>query len=237
MSDTFNEQVGFVPGPYDGVRPDSGVEVGVAWLRQRTNQLVLVPVMRHYDNNDLLRRTVPKSRVITSRSHHATSTATAVLGCWPMTKDLAKLHRHASQGGAVVIIRWDNGWAERAWIDSLSAVNLATGISGSGLPIPSLDPVVTEAMKSLQGINHSGWHSTDRDRVKWTLLHLPRHGHHYTPDDLAIWAACNGFRMHEAAELHDLAQHVCDGRTFQIGRMPYRANIIDMWRESASNAS
>ena len=238
MALDLTHPVGFVPGPCDGVPPDAGVALGVAWLQQRNPQVVLVPLMRHYEDNDLLRRAVPKSRVMTRRSRHGPSITptAAVLACWPLEEDLGKLHRHASQGGAVAIIRWDNGWAERAWIDSLAAVNLATGMSGSGLPIPGLDPVVAEGMKSLQAINHSTWHSTDRDRVKWTLLHLPRHGHRYAPDDLTVWAACNGFQMHEVVELHHLAQRVCSGHTFQISRRPYRADIIDVWRRAAADA-
>lgn len=235
MSLNLAHRVGYVPGPYDDVPPDKGAVVGVAWLQQRNPQVVLVPQMSTYEHNDLLRRFVPKSRVTTRRSRHGPSItpASAVLGCWPVQEDVEELHRHASQGGSVVIIRWDNGWAERAWIDSLAAINLLTGTSGSGLPIPSLDPVVEAGMKSLQGINHSMWHSTDRDRVKWTLLNLPRHGHRYVPDELAVWAACNGFRMHEAVELHHLAQRVCEGHTFQIRRRPYRADIIDIWRETS----
>ena len=191
--------------------------------------------MRHYEESDLLRRAVPKTGVATRRADRRlrVTPAAAVLACWPVNEDLDALHRHASQGGAVVIIRWDNGWAERAWIDSLAAVNLVTGATGSGIPVPRLDPVVAEGMKSLQGINHSTWRPTDQDRVKWTLLNLPRNGHHYTPDDLAVWAACNGFRMHEAVKLHGLAQRVCDGHTFQIARKPYRADIIDIWRQAA----
>ena len=235
MDVALTHRVGFVSGPCDDVPPEAGALLGVAWLRQHTRKVVLVPHLGSYQHNDVLRRTVSKSIVTTRRSRQGPSItpAAAVLGCWPVKEDLADLYRHACQGGAVAIIRWDNGWAERAWIDSLNAVNLVTGASGSGIPIPRLDPVVKEGMKSLQGINHSTWHPTDRDRVKWTLMNLPRNGHHYTPDDLAVWAACNGYRMHEAVELHDLAQRVCDGHAFRISRMPYRANVIDIWREAA----
>lgn len=232
-------RVGFIPGPFDGVPPENGEALGVAWLQQRNPKVVLVPLLRHYEDHDLLRRAVPRSRVVTSRSRRGPSITpdAAVLACWPVNDDLDALQRHANQGGAVAVIRWDNGWAERAWIDSLGAVNLVTGTAGSGIPSPSLDPVVVEGMKSLQGINHSSWHPNDRDRVKWTLLNLPRYGHRYTPDDIAIWAACNGFRMREAVELHDLATRVCEGHTFRISRMPYRANIIDLWRQAAGQPS
>ena len=232
-------RVGFIPGPFDGVPPENGEALGVAWLRQRNPRVVLVPLLRHYEDHDLLRRAVPKSRVVTSRSRRGPSITpdAAVLACWPVNDDLEVLQRHANQGGAVVIIRWDNGWAERAWIDSLDAVNPVTDAPGSGVPIPELDPVVVEGMRSLQGINHSSWHQTDVDRVKWTLLNLPRNGHHYSPDDLAVWAACNGFRMHEVVDLHDLAKRVCEGRAFRISRMPYRTDIIDVWRQAAGQPS
>ena len=235
MAVDLTHRVGFIPGPYDDVPPDVGAALGIAWIQPRNPKIVLVPHLGSYQHNDLLRQAVPKSIVTSRRSRHGPSMtpSAAVLACWPVKEDLDVLHRHASQGGAVAIIRWDNGWGERAWIDSLNAVNLVTGASGSGIPTPQLDPVVAEGMRSLQGINHSSWHPTDRDRVKWTLLNLPRNGHHYTPDELAVWAACNGFRMREVVELHDLAQRVCDGRTFRISRMPYRADIIDIWREAA----
>ena len=228
-------RVGFIPVPDDGVPREKGVALGVAWLKPRHPKALLVPQMRQYEESDLLRQAVPRTDVATSRADRRlrVTPAAAVLACWPMNGDLDTLHRHASQGGAVAIIRWDNGWAERAWIDSLGAVNLVTGAPGSGIPSPSLDPVVAEGMKSLQGINHSSWHQSDQDRVKWTLLNLPRNGHHYSPDDLAVWAACNGFRMHEAMELRDLAKRVCDGHTFRISRRPYRADVIDMWRQAA----
>lgn len=235
----LNHRVGFIPGPYDNISPEDGADLGVAWLSQHTQRVVLVPQMSNYEHNDVLRRAVPRSIVTTRRSRRVPSInqTAAVLGCWPVWEDLDTLHRHARQDGAVAIIRWDNGWVERAWIDSLNAVNLVTGIAGSGTPIPQLDPVVVEGMKSLRGINHSSWHPTDQDRVKWTLLHLPRHGHHYAPDDLAIWAACNGFQMQEVSKLHHLAKRVCDGHTFNISRSPYRADIIDIWRRSATSAS
>ena len=239
MAVDLAHRVGFVPGPYDDVPPDVGAALGVAWLQPRHPKALLVPQMRQYEQSALLRKAVPKTDVATSRADRRlrVTPAAAVLACWPMNGDLDALQRHANQGGAVVIIRWDNGWAERAWIDSLGAVNLVTGAPGSGVPIPELDPVVAEGMKSLQGINHSSWHQNDRDRVKWTLLNLPRHGHRYTPDDIAVWAACNGFRMREAVELHDLAKRVCEGHAFRISRMPYRANIIDLWRQAAGQSS
>ena len=235
MAVDLTHRVAFIPGPYDDVPPDVGAALGVAWLQQRNPKVVLVPLLRHYEDHDLLRRAVPKSRVVTSRSRRGARITpdAAVLACWTVNDDLDALQSHARQGGAVAVIRWDNGWAERAWIDSLDAVNLVTGAPGSGVPVPRLDPVVVEGMKSLQGINHSSWHQMDLDRVKWTLLNLPRNGHRYTPDDLAVWAACNGFRMHEAVKLHDLAKRVRDGHTLQISRTPYRADIIDNWREAA----
>ena len=239
MAVDLTHRVGFIPCPCDAVPPEVGATLGVAWLQPHNPKVVLVPHLGGYQHNDVLRRTVPRSIVTTRRSRHGPSItrSAAVLACWPVTEDLDELHRHASQGGAVAIIRWDNGWAERAWIDSLGAVNLITGAPGSGMPSPSLDPMVVEGMKSLQGINHSSWHPTDRDRVKWTLLNLPRNGHHYTPEDIAVWAACNGFRMHEAVELHDLATRVCEGHTFRISRMPYRADILNIWRQAAGQPS
>ena len=187
MALDLTHRVGFVPGPYDGVPPDAGVALGVAWLQQRNPQVVLVPLMRHYDDNDLLRRAVPKYRVMTRRSRHGPSITptAAVLACWPLEEDLDKLHRHASQGGAVAIIRWDNGWAERAWIDSLAAVNLATGMSGSGLPIPRFGPggcgrnKVASSHQSLNvALHRSGQSEMDAlaSATAWTPLCARRPG-------------------------------------------------------------
>ena len=226
-----------MPGPYDNIAPDDGAALGVAWLRtqQANPKLVLVPTMANYQDNDLLRKSVPKSCVVTMRSRPRAAKASAVLGCWPIEDALGMLHEQAKSGGAVAILRWDNGWAERAWIDSLGAVNLITGVAGSGFPDVVLDPTVEAAMKSLaRTINHSTWHQTDRSKVKWVLLNLPRYGHSYIPDELAVWAPCNDFRWREVLELHHLAKRVHEGHMFKIGHNPYRSDIIDQWRAEAA---
>ncbi len=230
----------FVPGPYGDVPPDAGVLLGVAWLRSFNRpHRVLVPTMRNYLDSAPLQRRVRRAEVTTMRTQSQSALyrgGAAVLGCWPTEKELEVLHRRALAGDPVCIVRWDNGVAERAWINSTQAVNLKTGHVGDDRHPIQLDPVAQVALRSLSSsVNLGSWHVLDENRIKWVLLNAPRQGHRYDADSLFEWVLLHGlFPWHQATKLRKLATRVCEGGTFQLrGRQPFRADIWDKWRAEA----
>ena len=164
----------FVPGPYDDVSPEVGVELGLAWMRRHDGpHCVLVPAMHNYLDSPLKSR-VRRELVATLQSQSRSLLhrgGAAVLGCWPAASELEILHRKALADDPVCVLRWTNSIEERAWINSTRAVNILTGQAGDDRHPVELDPVVQAALRSLSGtVNLGSWHTLDENRIKWVLL-------------------------------------------------------------------
>ena len=130
----------------------------------------------------------------------------------------------------MVITRGDEGWHERAWIASVDAVNIVTGKRGD-VQVPKINPAAAGAVLALDiRINHSMWHPLDEDAVKQALTILRDAGCLPEPDDLAVFARCNGFWMDSAAKLRNLAEQAGGGRRFRSrhGRR-WRDDVLGYW--------
>ncbi|WP_419551749.1 hypothetical protein [Candidatus Poriferisodalis sp.] len=229
----------FVPNHLGDISPDEAMLVAIRWLRQQGKpHCVLAAGVRIIEYSEPLRRLVRRDEITTLRSASRSmlSRAAAVLGCWPSADDLAELHRVATAGTAVCVVRWVDTVEERVWINSTGAMNLLTGQVGDDRYPVAVDPVVQVAMRSLSAsVNLSGWHPMDENRIKWVLLNAPREGHPYDPDHLFEWVLTEQlFPWYQAAKLRKLAAQVCEGRSLRIRYgTHYVDDIFDKWRREA----
>lgn len=233
----------FVPGPQDDVSPEASVELGIAWAYNHDGpRCFLVPAMHNYLNSPLRSR-VSRELVATLQSQSRSLLhrgGVAVLGCWPTANELVVLHRKATAGDPVCVLRWTNSVEERAWINSTRAVSLLTGQVGDDRHQVEIDPVVQIALRSLSiGVNLGSWNAFDEDRVKWVLQNAPKRGHRYEPDGVFEWVLVQQlYPWHQAMKLRELAAHVCKGKTFRLrNKQPFRADIWDRWRAEADAAA
>ena len=101
--------------------------------------------------------------------------------------------------------------------------------------MPAINPAAAGAVRSLDfQINHSGWHTLDEDSVKQALTILRAAGCLPNPDDLAVFAACNGFWIRSAARLRKLAEQAADGRRFRSRHGErWRDDVLGCWISQA----
>ena len=225
----------FVPTSRYGVPVIDPEQTADWWLQNYGAFHVLIPLMKQRPE---LRRLVPKDRVFTLRTmqRHPLETDTPILGWHPVIPQLCMLHEHQ---GPVCVVATTYEWYHRAWINSTNAKNLLTGRAGTYSSTDRLDPVVAAAFADLsRSVDHSVWRPIDESRIKWALLHLPRHGYSVYPEILAEWALCNGFRWHEATMIRLWASLISTDRRARICPRPgFAPDIIDQWRSQATAAA
>lgn len=123
------------------------------------------------------------------------------------------------------------------WVSAFHPEHLA------GIPItpktPILaSPVLDQAMKSFTvSINSSTGLSDSRDRSRVTdgLTKLRSAGHSFDPDELLASALAHNWRGTAAWELRVLAQEINTGTRKRV-RETYRADIVRIWEQEASNS-
>jgi hypothetical protein len=116
---------------------------------------------------------------------------------------------------------------------SLACVSELGKTLGDGIS----DPMVVEGLQTLTDINNVTSlyaNAVGRDRASEVLRTLHDRGHAVDPESARAWAMARGWSARAAGQLADLAQQISAGKRQRIKRPALRADILERWRNAAS---
>ena len=226
---------------------DDAVRLGLAWFAQAAaaagGGTLHVPGLRNLESLSHIISNIDKiikDKVFTLNGVRVnvatprTGTVTgAVLALWTDDKILQEIEDRAMPS-AICAIPWLRKHIVD-WVAAFSPKELRTGSRGEEAKIAN--PVVEEALKGLtSSVNLSTGlgHPSDHDAAVWTFRALKDAGETFVPDEVRAWAAAHNWRLKDAAELAEIAQKVIDGKQIRTRSRPWKADIVDHWRERAS---
>ena len=160
-----------------------------------------------------------------------------VIACWPDATMLDRIDA-SSRAKALVVLPWGSEQEIESWRVAHQAVDLL-GKAEPAIEASIADPVVEQAMKSVTmmvNLSTGLAHPMDRPKAVWAFRHLKKAGHAWTPQEVETWAASNGWDRRHARDLAEISEKILAGRRLQAGSSPVRADIIEVWREKASQA-
>lgn len=154
-----------------------------------------------------------------------------VLGVWVDDEQLEKLER--ARPSAVCVIPWLRDDIRR-WRAAYTPTEMRSGASAPKSAIAN--PVVARALGDLTvrvNLSTGLGHPSDKAAAVGTFRILLAGGERVDPDEVAAWAANNGWGLGAARELAEIAAGVLAGRRYRVERHGWRDDILDLWRAEA----
>lgn len=160
-----------------------------------------------------------------------------VLAVWVDDQQLDKLD--GLRAPALCAIPWNPDHID-GWKLNWNPTDARTG-DPSGHEDTVSNPVVVAALESLTARVNVGdglTHTSDKAAAVELFKVLTSAREAYEPSEVRAWAVRRGWSAKHARDLSDIAQKVKDGRRVQTrGRGGWRDNVIDVWRDDASQQS
>lgn len=229
-------------------RDEAALEEGFAWLIAESDgrAVVVVPTLRQVESlvpaisaADAQRLTKSKSfqrlgttiELATERTRVSFS-GVPVLGIWIDDDLLERLERE--RPSALCVIPWREDEISR-WRAAYAPTEMRSGASGAAAAISN--PVVEQALESLtRRVNLSSGlgHPSDKAAAVGVFRILRSGGEVYDAGEVDAWAANQGWGLGGARELAEIARGVLDGRSYRVGPPGWREDILEQWRQAAS---
>ena len=226
---------------------DDAVRLGLAWLANEAKKAgagtLHAPGLQNFE---YLSHLIPSIGAIVKRKsfqlegttvHIATPRTGrivgAVLALWTDDRTLQVIEDRA-RPLAICAIPWLRKDISN-WVAAHSPRDLRSGSATSAVKVSN--PVVEEALRSLtSSVNLATGlgHPSDHDAAVWTFRALRQAGEGFDPDEIRAWASSHGWRMGDADELADFARRVNEGRQIRTGSRPWREEIVELWRQRAT---
>lgn len=234
------------------------VAVGLHWLvssaSAESQALVIAPQLSQYSRGSLVDVVGEQAARVLGRGQRVSVMGRMVLGAtwrnfppsgwnrgpvlalWPDSKALERIER--ARASAICVVPASYETEEIAvWATARRATDLLDPDAARGAPVIR-DPVVAAALSSLTMVVNLGTglgHPSDRGRAIETFRLLRGGGHSWSPDEVQAWAMANGWDMHGASEVREVAEGVLEGkryRTDAISSIPKTA--LEAWRAKAA---
>ncbi|MFC3962212.1 hypothetical protein [Nocardia jiangsuensis] len=228
------------PTALTAVGDDPGLSDGIAWVARRSRRfggtpLVYAPGRSNVDDNPWLREFVDEARalVATWRRPATTWRGGPVLAAWPTPEELTRIADDRRTTALCVV---PNSLDEvAAWAQAAQPRLLGPAVPPPGAA--RLDPVVAEALTTLSGLVDPASNLTaaqDRRDAAAVLSIAHENGHSFTGDDVYAWTLANGWPARAATRLAALAAHVSTGQRPPLPTSTFATEILDVWRDRAT---
>lgn len=172
--------------------------------------------------------------LFTARNLRSSYVGRPILAVWVGDDDMERIEELTP--AAICAIPWSRADLE-AWKAAWAPIDLRTG-RPVGEPLSISNGVVEAALKDLTNyVNLSTGlvHPDDKRAAVWTFRLLRQAGERYDQSRIRASAVRQGWSMKYARELAELSEKILDGRRVQArGHSPWRADIVSIWRTSAS---
>lgn len=177
-----------------------------------------------------IRRLTATIELATERTGSAVG-GVPVLAVWVDDDQLERLE--LDRPSALCVIPWLPANISR-WRDAYGPTNMRSGEPATAKQLAS--PVVERALESLTmrvNLSTGLGHPSDKAAAVGVFRILKSGGERYDVDEVAAWAATNGWGLGGARELSEIAQGVLEGRRYQVERHGWREDILEQWRDGA----
>lgn len=172
-------------------------------------------------------------KVVTERQLLRESLEGAVLGLWVDDGQLEKW-LDGADAPALCVVPWNRADIAQ-WKANWNPVDLRTGEpDGTGATVGN--QVVVAALESLTAaVNLSTGlsHPSDKEAAVQVFRLLRDAGEPLDPSEVQAWAVTHGWRPKHARELAELAKAILDRRPIRAGRMRWKDDIVEQWREKS----
>ncbi|RXW33476.1 hypothetical protein [Propioniciclava flava] len=222
---------------------DEGLKAGMEWCIQHMEDGDHVTVWTHLkgnlSHNDLLEQFVTRHSDVdhvTARGGAYMRGSGPALMAWADQNDISEFTRgNANRIRALCVVSWDEDRL-RPWVAEVQPEMLGDTAAWDE-PMPRLDPVVEEAMKSMTlTMNHNNTISAgyEKDEVVSALLALHDAGYHLDGSALAGWVIAHGWLGRNPARLEKYVEDINRGVRPRVRRM-FRGDYIDYLRTRSDN--
>jgi len=236
-------------------RDEQALIEGVAWLGKQAagdRGIVVVPTLAQVEwltpgltpveaqrlkKDKRIRHGMATFELLTERTSAGSSVqGAAVLGVWVDDEQLESIERrHPS---ALCVVPWLRADIRR-WREAYGPTDMRSGTPAHTQSAVS-NPVVEQALKSLTArVNLSTGlgHPSDKAAAVGAFRVLLAAGERYDPDEVAAWAASNGWGMAGARELSEIARGVIAGKRYRVEPSGWREDVLELWRREAEKES
>lgn len=228
--------------PTDICGTHEGARIASSWLERHgpswgDDPIIVIPTTSHALRDSYIADLTERYRWITSLAYLSARTAgwpggVAVL-MFPNARVLTWFDRSPLTDALCVV--QGSAYDTTAWAKAFRPEDLTRG--GAFDAGPDIDPVVEQALRSLQAA--PAWHgltrASDTAMAVRTLRLLEDHGHRFTAIDLEAWALAQGWKPTVASRLGSYAAKVTEGDHIALdpGVAPDR-QTLEGWRSGAS---